>query len=228
MCDVEWRRRTSASWCAKSSGIRSSAATLLDPQTWYCELTGWLRSPLARRRNHEGRFARNDLVSMLAGSRAPCAALTVRRAAADIRFRRFWHRQPSYLHGHSGVCARVLAIQGSNADRWTATLIPDTVLLPLLADRARSGFPRGRLEVHVCAGPRGRNGGHQAGHAAAALTDGHVSHNADRLASTRARRAATARDIRSAGTASPVPKYIHPGVCPRRAECGSTWLCSWT
>ena len=25
-----------------------------------------------------------------------------------------------------------------------------------------------------------------------------------------------------------VPKYISFGVCPRNAECGSTWLCSWT
>ena len=34
----------------------------------------------------------------------------------------------------------------------------------------------------------------------------HVSLDADRLASTRARRASAARDLRSAGTASPVPK----------------------
>jgi hypothetical protein len=43
------------------------------------------------------------------------------------------------------------------------------------------------------------------GHAAA-VSDGHVSQDADRLASTRAWRAAAARDVRSAGTASPVPK----------------------
>ena len=30
------------------------------------------------------------------------------------------------------------------------------------------------------------------------------------------------RAIKSAGTASPVPKYISSGVCPRNAECGST------
>jgi hypothetical protein len=35
----------------------------------------------------------------------------------------------------------------------------------------------------------------------------------DRLASTRAQRAAAAREIRSAGTASSVPKYISSGVC---------------
>jgi hypothetical protein len=63
------------------------------------------------------------------------------------------------------------------------------------------------------------------GHAAAS-TFGHVWQAADRLASTRARRAAAARDVRFAGTASPVPKYISSGVCPRNAECGSTRLCS--
>src|SRR4030095_9626644 len=63
---------------------------------------------------------------------------------------------------------------------------------------------------------------------AAALTEGHLPHDAVRLASTRARRATAARDNRSPGTASPVPKYISSGVCPRNAECGSTRLCSWT
>jgi len=43
--------------------------------------------------------------------------------------------------------------------------------------------------------------------------EGHISHDADRLVSTRVRRAAAARDCRSAGTASPVPKYISSGVC---------------
>ena len=40
---------------------------------------------------------------------------------------------------------------------------------------------------------------------AAAFIDGHVSQDADRLASTRARRATAARVARSASTASPVP-----------------------
>ena len=104
---------------------------------------------------------------------------------------------------------------------------PDTVLpvyscdvrspvLPAVASR-RTG-----LWVPVV-GRRSALGRH-----AAALTDGHVSQDADRLASTRARRAAAARDVRSAGTASPVPKYISSGVCPRNAECGSTRLCSST
>jgi hypothetical protein len=34
----------------------------------------------------------------------------------------------------------------------------------------------------------------------------------------------SARDIRSAGTASQVPKYLSSGVCPRNAECGSTFV----
>jgi len=40
---------------------------------------------------------------------------------------------------------------------------------------------------------------------AAASLDGHVPHAADRFASMRTRRAAAARAVRSAGTASPVP-----------------------
>jgi hypothetical protein len=44
--------------------------------------------------------------------------------------------------------------------------------------------------------------------------EGHISRHADRLASTRARRAAAARYRRFAGTASPLPKYISSGVCP--------------
>jgi hypothetical protein len=62
----------------------------------------------------------------------------------------------------------------------------------------------------------------------AALRDGHAVQDADRFPFMRARRAAAAGDASSAGTAAPVPKYISSGVCPRNAECGSTWLCSWT
>jgi len=58
--------------------------------------------------------------------------------------------------------------------------------------------------------------------AQAASVDGHASQAADRFTSARARRAAAARAVRSAGTVSPVPKYISSGVCPRNAECGST------
>jgi hypothetical protein len=42
---------------------------------------------------------------------------------------------------------------------------------------------------------------------------GHVSHDANRLASTRVRRAAVARNARSAGTAAPV-------LCENSAEVG--------
>jgi len=61
-------------------------------------------------------------------------------------------------------------------------------------------------------GPSGPNGGQHSMVHAAGLTDGHVSQDADRFASTRVRRAAAARDVRSAGTVSPVPKYISSGV----------------
>ena len=60
------------------------------------------------------------------------------------------------------------------------------------------------------------------GHHAAASTDGHVMQAAERLVSARALRAETACALRSAGTASPVPKYISSGVCPRNAEWAST------
>src|SRR5712692_2498133 len=122
--------------------------------------------------------------------------------------------------------ARVLVIQAARGCSRAATLIPDTVLLiyscgarfPVLPAsppdaRARAPWSERRSALH--------------GHAAAS-TDGHVSHDADRFASPRVRRAAAARDLRSAGTASPVPKYISSGVCPRNAECGSTRLCSST
>jgi hypothetical protein len=42
---------------------------------------------------------------------------------------------------------------------------------------------------------------------------GHVPQTTDRLALTRAQRAAAARDVRSAGTVSPVPKSVSSGVC---------------
>ena len=86
------------------------------------------------------------------------------------------------------------------------------------------GFAPRRTGQRVPAVGRGSGVGDQA----AASIEGHVPQAADRLVSTRARRAAAARKDRSAGTASPVPKYISSGVCPRNAEWGSTRLCSWT
>jgi hypothetical protein len=108
-----------------------------------------------------------------------------------------------------------------------ATLIPDTVPPSSLVRRGPR-FSRLRLQTHGPVGSSWSEGRSAlVGHAAAS-TDGHLSHDAVRLASTCVRRAAAARDIRSAGTASPVPKYISSGVCPRNAECGSTRLCSST
>jgi hypothetical protein len=50
------------------------------------------------------------------------------------------------------------------------------------------------------------------------------SHDSDRLALRRASSAADLADASSAGTRSPVPKYISSGVCPRKAECGTCVL----
>src|SRR5437016_9033347 len=98
-------------------------------------------------------------------------------------------------------------------------LIPDTVL-PIYWCEVRSSLlracPPDALARGVVVERRTALYGH-----AAASTDGHLSHAAARFAATRVRRAAAARDVRSAGTASPVPKYISSGVWPRNAECGS-------
>ena len=93
------------------------------------------------------------------------------------------------------------------------TLIPDKVLPIYLCDvrPASPGIASRRMGLWVSPSSEPRSALH--GHATASMK-GHVSHDADRFASTRVRRAATARDVRSAGTASPVPKYISSGVCP--------------
>jgi hypothetical protein len=123
--------------------------------------------------------------------------------------------------------ARVLVIQGrgpANGQR----LRSQTKACPSTRATCGPRFSRHRLQTRgPVASPWSELRSALHGHAAAS-TDGHVSHDADRFASTRLRRAAAARDVRSAGTASPVPKYISSGVCPRNAECGSTRLCSST
>jgi hypothetical protein len=123
--------------------------------------------------------------------------------------------------------ARVLVIQAARRGYERAALLPDPIL-PVY-----SGVRAVRFSSAVASsrtGPRVPVGGPRSavGDQAAAWIAEHVPQAADRLASTRARRAAAARDVRSAGTASPVPKYISSGVCPRNAEWGSTRLCSWT
>ena len=50
------------------------------------------------------------------------------------------------------------------------------------------------------------------------------SHESRRLALRRASSAADFAAASSAGTRSPVPKYISSGVCPRKAECGTCVL----
>jgi len=123
-------------------------------------------------------------------------------------------------------CARVLAIPGRKRQSRCKGSDPALGWILALGDRARSGFSPSARGARV---PEARWERPSAlGRQAAAFRDGHAWQERDRLASTSARRAAVARAIRSPGTASPVPKYISSGVCPRNAECGSTWLCSWT
>jgi hypothetical protein len=121
--------------------------------------------------------------------------------------------------------ARVLVISGGKRQLTRSDLIRDTVL-PCTRPTCGPQFFGSRLQTHGSVG--GKTGRSALGGQAAASTDGQVLQAADRLASTRARRAVAARDVRSAGTASPVPKYISSGVCPRNAEWGSTRLCSST
>jgi hypothetical protein len=115
----------------------------------------------------------------------------------------------------------------NGAAKGRVTLISDTFLPSTRATCGPLVLPASPLDARARGVPVVGMASALHGHAAAS-TDGHLSHDADRLASTRVRRAAVARDVRSAGTASPVPKYISSGVCPRNAECGSTRLCSST
>ena len=118
---------------------------------------------------------------------------------------------PSHLNGHSAL--REFSSFRRQELLRSSDLIPDTVCLSTRA----TGRPRSPCITSRRPGPwrpvsERRSGLH--GHAAAS-TDGHVPQAADRLASTRARRAAAARGIMCAGTASPVPKYISSGVCSK-------------
>ncbi len=110
---------------------------------------------------------------------------------------------------------------------WAATLIPDTVLPSIRPTAAVRSVRPSPPEARARRAPWSKGPSATGGHAAAS-SDGHVSHDADRFASPRARRAAVARDLRSAAPAAPVPTYISSGVCPRNAECGSTRFCSST
>jgi hypothetical protein len=140
---------------------------------------------------------------------------------AELSSQTFWSfvREFSSLSAAPGDHVR----QRRLSTEWRSTVVGLwTLFCPGSCDRTRSGS-RIRLESHAYARPRGQAEDH-----ATALSDGHVVQNADRLAATRARRAASACAARSAATVSPMPKYISSGVWPRNAECGSTWLCSWT
>jgi hypothetical protein len=143
------------------------------------------------------------------------------------RFRRDVGRSRAIFTNILDLFARVVAIQGGKARSMNSSLDPRDGSAPLLVNRADFGSPAGRLEAHKCASPSSEPRSAVRRHAAA-LSDGHVSQDDDRLAFTRARRAAAARDVRSVGTPAPLPKYISSGVWPRNAECGRTLLCSPT
>ena len=126
------------------------------------------------------------------------------------------------------LCARVVAIQGGKGRSMNSESGSPRRFCPLYSWTARVPvLPPVASRRTSAPGPSSERRSAARRHAAA-LSDGHVSQDADRLASTRARRAAAARDVRSVGTPSPVPKYISSGVCPRNAECGRTRLCSST
>ena len=125
--------------------------------------------------------------------------------------------------------ARVLVIQAATAAHGRATLIPDTVLPIYSCDRAVLGSPEAVASRRTGpAGPGGRNGGQHALVTRPRRLTGTSRTTPIGWPHRVLRRAAAARAVRSAGTASPVPKYISSGVCPRNAECGSTRLCSST
>ena len=107
--------------------------------------------------------------------------------------------------------ARVLVIRAARA----ATLIRDKVLPIYSRDVRSSDLPASSPDVVAREGPVPWSERESAFHGHTDVsTNGHVSHDVNRLASTRVHRAAAARDRRSPGTASPVPKYISSGVCP--------------
>ena len=105
-------------------------------------------------------------------------------------------------------------------------LIPNT-FLPGYRATARSAFPGNLVQMREGNGPGGPEAASSGDHAAASIA-GHVTQAADWLASTRARRAAVARDIKSAGIVSPGAEIHLVRRLARNAEWGSTRLCSST
>jgi hypothetical protein len=125
--------------------------------------------------------------------------------------------QRSSLHGHSGFLrASSRHFSSASRDRATKGIGFGEGLGP--SQDTAVGFSLNSVEAQEFAIARAVGFPDHA----AALIDGHVVQDADRLASRRARRAASARDVSSPGTASPLPKYISSGVWPRNAECGRT------
>ena len=121
---------------------------------------------------------------------------------------------PSYPHGHSALSSASSRHSGDKGLSGVASVIPDTVCASTGATSVQSS--PGLAIRHEPVGVRPQSTAvNTPGHAATS-TDGHVAHDVDRFALTRVRCASAARDRRSAGTVSPVSKYISSGVCPKR------------
>jgi len=110
---------------------------------------------------------------------------------AELSSRTFWNfvREFSSFQAALGGYGRAALRSGHGS--VGSTQVTKRVLVPgiPLRTHAPAGFRSSAVRDH-----------------AAALMDGHLPHAADRLASMRARRAAAASAVRSAGTASPPPK----------------------
>jgi hypothetical protein len=186
------------------------------------------RPALAQRTTTSGEFVTEPPTLVSLGFEWRIAGDDNRNATVDVSFRKksepSWRPAELSARTFCTFAREFSSISGKGRPRENDA-DPDTVLPVYSSDRAiRSSEAVAPDEW--ARGTRGRKAV-RPGHAAAS-TDGHVAHDADRLASPRVRRAAAARAVRSVGTASPVPKYISSGVCPRNAECGRTRLCSST
>ena len=82
----------------------------------------------------------------------------------------------------------------------------------------RSGAPGSRLQTHIPAGRRSRTLGQHSVVMRPRRVTGTSRTTPIGWPQTRDRRAAAAHDVRSAGTASPVPKYVSSGVWPRSSR----------
>ncbi len=116
------------------------------------------------------------------------------------------------MHGHSALSCASSRQSGHRGLERRATLIQNQVLMIYSCHLRFTALSPAPPDVHARGGRSERRS--SAHRQAAASADGHSLQDADWLASRRARRAVAAPDLRSAGTAAPVPKYMSSGVCP--------------